>query len=780
MPSTKNTPRTVYTTTLTPELKKARKQLRVISSLIAVFSIWLCLGLANCSIDPELSTEMRHPFGSLTHHFSALLISSFGLVSFSLCLLFTWISVLVWRYRWPRVQPLDVLNYLVFLSLCATQLEISLPNFKLFGAPVGGAVGQWVGTSLSMFGGILSAQLILMLGFIGVFIFSFKVSKQDVIKEDALSDAVAQSAIHKTRAVKSISQGQFNLNSKIFEAFDDDFSMDLEPSPHLSTNQIPLVPDTNHPQFYDDRDLLPSEPLDEDSLINLRDDSFYFSLNEPKFDLDEHEEIQVSSSPRLTEQYNSVSANPPHITNYQERKRVRHSLSPLNISPSQSTSPTSSPVHSSPPHPVSLDQDVLEEHNELRSHPPLPKVSRIHLLEKELQSFGLRFNLVFKEEAEICDTFEFIISSALPTHPPRFAQDLNRQIKLILGKSEPSFMVRFEEKGLQQILQISWPKRNGIFPSTNRGINEVRRLGAEDPLNLYLGDLSNGTQTYLPFQQVSSLLIAGGAHVELNVGLDLVLTNLIYQASPKELRLLVIDPISETSSLHGLPHLYSPILDTDECIADALNWFGIEFRRRLSQISRIGAHSFSEYVDRSQNQEKRIVLIVPDLQRLNKEQLQSVSTCLDKLERSPHDLGLHMILNVRTCKKEVLPRNMVENIKAKIVLTTERHEESEYLGVLGAEWLLNKHDMLLKVSDGVHRVHGWQFSHASFVRVLNVFAATVPVEYIRPDRVFIQTLNTMKNRQAKKGGEPSQKREGVQGARAVTLGRAKNQSVRPL
>ena len=132
-------------------------------------------------------------------------------------------------------------------------------------------------------------------------------------------------------------------------------------------------------------------------------------------------------------------------------------------------------------------------------------------------------------------------------------------------------------------------------------------------------------------------------------------------------------------------------------------------------------------------------MVIPDLERLSSKQLRQMIDCLRKLERAQYDIGLHLIINTRHVKEESLPSTLIQEVKSKLVLHCENTEESTYLQVEGAEWLLGNYDMLLEVSDGIHRIHGWQFSYSSFTRVLRVFANNVPVEYISPDCVFIQT-----------------------------------------
>ena len=204
---------------------------------------------------------------------------------------------------------------------------------------------------------------------------------------------------------------------------------------------------------------------------------------------------------------------------------------------------------------------------------PLPRMSRLHILEAALSRLSVRVVLQTQHEGHICDTFIFMITQTPSFSSVELAEALNTQIRHSLGKTSPPIWSTYKREGGHYQLKISWPKAGAAFPTTNLGIKEVRRLGKEDPLSLYLGDHSSGVHAYLPFHQVSSLLIGGGEHVEQNVGLDIVLTNLVYQASPKNLRLIVVDPMSETSPFHGLPHLYSPILDEEECISEAFRGF---------------------------------------------------------------------------------------------------------------------------------------------------------------------------------------------------------------
>jgi hypothetical protein len=760
MSSTSPSARIIYTTTITPALRDARRQLRTLSLLVALLCIWLFVGLANSSIDPELSTELNHPLGSLTHWVAATLMSTFGIVSYSLCFTLGWSSTLIWNYRRPTITLKDAGVYLVFLALCAAHLEVSLPAYKLFGAPLGGVIGESLG-GLFLKVGVFPAQVLISVSFLALFALKFNLY---TYWQSQFRAGESRSSRLDARPVKSLAHGEIDIQADIFGALGVNTS-----APHLTDTSFEFEGEEASPYFLDDRDLLPSEPIEGDPRLTGGVNMLPPHSSDPIFDF--QFEGDLGPIDGLDDAKRSSSEGSPlHIFNLkpnlkQEPRATGATPSPFAKDPrfdvSLSVPPQESPVAEAHDG-VSLESvssssrgDASREekryssrYSEGLANLPAPRVSRSHILESALIDLNLTPKLLKQAEGKISDSLHIRVTAPLDMDYVQLLKEVNIRIQRVLGKSEPPLLIQFRQLSGYVDLYCSWPRRNAPFPSANDGIKEVRRLGEEDPLNLYLGEHSSGVQAHLPFSQISSLLIAAGQHVELNVGLDLILTNLIYQASPQELRLLVIDPVSETSPFHGLPHLYSPILNEDRHVTEVLEWLSVEYRRRLSQLSRIGAQSFNEYLERSQESWMRLVLVVPDLKRLSSLQLDQLSLCVEKLERSPHDLGLHLIMNAREINEKALPSKLLDHVKVKVAFATDNEEESAHLRIPGAEYLLNKHDMLLEVSDGVHRIHGWQFTHSSFIRILNVFAATVPVEYVSRDRVFIQTIKSLQNQAA--------------------------------
>jgi DNA segregation ATPase FtsK/SpoIIIE-like protein len=719
MSSTHTPLRSIQTTTLTPTLRKTRKYLRILSFLVLFFGLWLLISLVNCSIDPELSTEASHPLGSVTHWVAAHLIYTLGVCSFSLCSIFLWSATLLWRYYIPKIAYSHLISYILLIVIAASYLEISLPHQRLFGAPLGGALGEFIGQTLLDIHWI-AAQVLSMLALVTLFVLNEGYYKKYLQQKVVVNHRIEPKPVH--------SMNQENeLRSHIFEAHDlhessSEYGNDYDP--HLSL-QVPRKINEFSDQFYDDRDLLPSEPiisLEPRLTENALGADFYFSFDEESdipSQLTPKIESSVRAGPRLTQVESEA------VAHYNE-----HELDHNSGRESASSAPKNSTQHEG------VDQVRHEDLHDL----PMPRASRLRIIEATLQQMNLEFQLKLQHEGSISDTFTFYIFQNWTQKLQNFSYDFNQRVRRTLGKSEPPIRISQEVHEEQMTLYFSWPKRNARFPSAQEGIQKIRSLGNQSDLTLYLGEHTSAVGAYLPFHQVSSLLIAAGDHIETYMGLDLIVTNLVYQASPKELRLLIADPMSESSPFHELPHLYSPILE-GEHIEEALSWFAIECRRRLSQFTRNRVESFQDYNQKhAETPLLRLVLIIPDLSRLSTKQLRQVTDCLKKLERAQYDIGLHLIMSTRTLDEESLPQVLIQEVKSKLILACQNAQESNRLQVEGAEWLLSHYDMLLEVSDGTHRIHGWQFSYASFTRVLRVFANNVPVEYISPECVFIQTI----------------------------------------
>ena len=112
-------------------------------------------------------------------------------------------------------------------------------------------------------------------------------------------------------------------------------------------------------------------------------------------------------------------------------------------------------------------------------------------------------------------------------------------------------------------------------PVTLRDLVEDRRFQTFDaPLPVVLGRDILGNPFYADLASMPHVIVAGATGAGKSVGLNVMLTSLLYRRDPSELRMLMIDPkVVELAPFDGIPHmLLSPVVTDMKQAATALKW----------------------------------------------------------------------------------------------------------------------------------------------------------------------------------------------------------------
>ncbi|PZP58188.1 MAG: cell division protein FtsK, partial [Pseudoxanthomonas spadix] len=126
------------------------------------------------------------------------------------------------------------------------------------------------------------------------------------------------------------------------------------------------------------------------------------------------------------------------------------------------------------------------------------------------------------------------------------------------------------------------------IPNTSREmiyLSELLRSKEYDksasPLTLALGKGIAGQPTVADLARMPHLLVAGTTGSGKSVAVNAMVLSLLYKASPKELRMLMIDPkMLELSVYEGIPHLLAPVVTDMKEAANGLRWCVAEMERR--------------------------------------------------------------------------------------------------------------------------------------------------------------------------------------------------------
>ena len=92
------------------------------------------------------------------------------------------------------------------------------------------------------------------------------------------------------------------------------------------------------------------------------------------------------------------------------------------------------------------------------------------------------------------------------------------------------------------------------------------------------------------------LLIAGSTGTGKSVGLNAMLTSILYRATPDDVRLIMIDPKRlELGMYEDIPHLLTPVVVDPKQAANALRWAVREMEERYKTLAAVGVRNIEQY-----------------------------------------------------------------------------------------------------------------------------------------------------------------------------------------
>ncbi len=267
-----------------------------------------------------------------------------------------------------------------------------------------------------------------------------------------------------------------------------------------------------------------------------------------------------------------------------------------------------------------------------------------------------------------------------------------------------------------------------------RELLEDEAWGAEDRLlPVTLGLDLEGRPVIADLAKMPHLLIAGATGTGKSIGINAIITSLIYQYQHKEdLRFLMIDPkMVELSMYKDLPHLRHPVVTNNREAARVLKWAVAEMERRYALLEANGARNIIDFnrkvldgkplrnpspkkvtlsdiaaeapdtppaaQDETYTQGKLplIVLVVDELADLMMTVQAEIEAPLARLAQKARAVGLHLIVATQRPSVNVITGLIKANFPSRIAFRVAQKVDSRtILDQNGAEALLGRGDML--------------------------------------------------------------------------------------
>ncbi len=222
-------------------------------------------------------------------------------------------------------------------------------------------------------------------------------------------------------------------------------------------------------------------------------------------------------------------------------------------------------------------------------------------------------------------------------------------------------------------------------------------------LPMILGRKITGEPVVVDIARTPHLLIAGQTGSGKSVCVNSLINSLLYLKSPKEVRLILVDPkIVELRIYNGIPHLLTPVITEPKKTIKALEFCLYEMDRRYKMLNSLSVRNISAYNTKVDSQriarEKLpyIVVIIDEFADIMTTVGKELETNLARLAAMARAVGIHLVLATQRPSSDVITGTIKSNIPSRIAFTVSGQVNSRIIiDENGAEKLLGQGDMLL-------------------------------------------------------------------------------------
>lgn len=278
-------------------------------------------------------------------------------------------------------------------------------------------------------------------------------------------------------------------------------------------------------------------------------------------------------------------------------------------------------------------------------------------------------------------------------------------------------------------------------PNADRAIIQLGPLIAskefqknQSPLTMALGSTLHGEYYYGDLAKMPHLLVAGATGAGKSVGLQSMITSILYKANRDEVKFIFIDPKRiELGVYSDIPHLKTEVVVEPKKAANALRWAVSEMERRYKLLAEVHVRSIDFYnraiLDpevqkrlslRDEDDETEVdlsdlrplpylVVIIDELADLMMVSSSEVEQSIARLAQMARAVGIHLIVATQRPSVDVLTGTIKANFPCRMSFATAtRHDSRTILDQVGAEKLLGKGDMLFLPPGSARpiRLHG--------------------------------------------------------------------------
>jgi S-DNA-T family DNA segregation ATPase FtsK/SpoIIIE len=351
------------------------------------------------------------------------------------------------------------------------------------------------------------------------------------------------------------------------------------------------------------------------------------------------------------------------------------------------------------------------------------------LLEEKCREFAVEGTVVQIHPGPVVTTFEF-----KPEAGVKYSKITGLSDDLCLAMQAESVLID----------RIPGKSTVGIqIPNTTRESISLRELlesevynKSTSKLSIALGKTIHGEPYVTDLATMPHLLIAGSTGAGKSVGMNVMLTSILYRSTPDDVRMIMIDPKRlELGMYEDIPHLLTPVVVDPKQAANALRWAVREMEERYKSLAAVGVRNIEQFnrnataaIEAKEmmpngDAPKRlpfIVVVIDELADLMMVAGNEVEESIARLAQMARAVGIHLILATQRPSVDVITGLIKANMPSRISFRVQSKIDSRtILDSNGAEQLLGRGDMLFlpPASSRFIRLHGPYISEQESARL---------------------------------------------------------------
>jgi S-DNA-T family DNA segregation ATPase FtsK/SpoIIIE len=345
------------------------------------------------------------------------------------------------------------------------------------------------------------------------------------------------------------------------------------------------------------------------------------------------------------------------------------------------------------------------------------------LIEDRCKEFSVDGEVTAYHPGPVVTTFEFKPSAGV-----KYAKVVNLGDDLALALKAES--IRIERISGSSTVGVEVPNKKRELITLRDIIDTDAFNASQSMLTLALGKDIHGDPVVTDLARMPHLLVAGATGAGKSVGLNSMIVSLLYKATPRQLRMLMIDPkMVELKIYEDIPHLLHPIVTDPKLASNALIWAVQEMENRYRTLAECGVRNIDQYNSlikdieayrramkkpegepiKLPDQLQFIVIIIDEFADLMMVASKDVEDSVTRIAQKARAVGIHLIIATQRPSVDVITGVIKANFPSRISYQVASKIDSRtILDAMGAEKLLGNGDMLFLPpgTARVRRIHG--------------------------------------------------------------------------